>query len=739
MAYQIYEFHLSCNPVQLETGEWVSGGFTGKIRGQGEIPPEVKNAVFTRDDAGSFQVNNKFSIRDNHPPKDKKTALIARDLGNYCVLAVFNRIKDNIKREFVGEQFFWLSKPELLNSFSQDYSHSISLNDIDGIATLLYFWEYNKRPSYHVDIDSNPLRLEYRFNDICIKKEVIKKYSSRVDELLQKFKSEPNPRISDIEPDDIHCLALDANFRSARQLAWAWNVRKVEAQDFTAIYYADTNILQYSPPQQKAEEQNALLASSTSNQHHIAEQETNPIAEDIRRCLFDISNTKMNLQHVIKLLSYYREHQQDLTKYCQKSQVKEFVNNLEDNPVDGAIRHVALLVAIAPEKEQKLGKGLLALNLNRKQIAIRFLDELEINLDNLEKANPICSSDPCFNNLYKKVTKLNKKLERSIPKINEERLPSFFDLFSGSSSHRSNQRRQRKPTLPTSQPRLTANQSDEIGDPTPLFIFSILIGVLIAAIGFVFLPEIKQLLNIDKNSQPPIENSSNNPPVQQSSEQQLEKSTNNQISDRNLLKEYEKLEAAEMAFPEVKELAVASQKIRQKQLIPSLEKLVTQLQDQNPDTNDPIYKELQIILPKYDPNKLRVFKLDETNTEVGIIQKALYRGGYYQNINSGIEPPDYSKFDLATQETIKRLLKKDPFTEQPLTVNNWKQALSEIDKFIVYERVERIINYLLITLRSGQKYSKFQKPVKDCKLQAKNADQPLIFDSCMEKTLSKGK
>ncbi|MGK7876139.1 MAG: hypothetical protein AB4426_23430, partial [Xenococcaceae cyanobacterium] len=77
----VYEFSrgFQNSHYSKQYGRWVSGGHSKPIERENfTVPKPIQEAV----------KNGDFAINDNYPPSSEELALIARDIGNYSVLAV---------------------------------------------------------------------------------------------------------------------------------------------------------------------------------------------------------------------------------------------------------------------------------------------------------------------------------------------------------------------------------------------------------------------------------------------------------------------------------------------------------------------------------------------------------------------------------------------------------------------------------------------------------------------------
>lgn len=274
----IYEFSKKFDDIQQKNGIWVSGGFEiDKTKaffrsnyGQGtinEIPFEIRQAVID----GLFEIPNAYPpnpLRNNEflqkvvngqldiaAPPLKDIALIARELNDYCVLAVATRqMDDKWRSKMVGYRYFWLKTSDLNQGrgviFLPNQLGTLLMNDnsddsVDGIATLLWWWHENGRPCF--DMNPNPHENTnnknqfYSIKKVRNKNENISRASanSKIAQLNSRRVFEPTTD-GKLNVWDLHAQALDLCNTTMQKPAWAWNVRKLtKPETFTVVYCAD--------------------------------------------------------------------------------------------------------------------------------------------------------------------------------------------------------------------------------------------------------------------------------------------------------------------------------------------------------------------------------------------------------------------------------------------------------------------------------------------------------------------
>ena len=328
----IYEFSKKFDNIQQKNGIWVSGGFeidkpkaffrsnyqSGDISA---IPAQIRQAVID----GLFEIPNAYQPNplsdpefyqkvvnrqlDIAAPPLEDIALIARELGDYCVLAVATRQMDNrgFRSKLVGYRYFWLKTSDLNSSFTQQvdetltavkgWMHNISqqiskvasglnfsdsennfpalretlpeqIQQIDGIATLLQWWHDKGCPCF----DMNPSSYEnginksqpYLSQKIIFQEEIISRYTkiSKGGSLNLPVLFAPDEQLNYF---NLHAQALHL-CNTMQKPAWAWNVRKLtKPETFTVVYCADrVSYDQFFNPVPKPIEPSATTRSITT-------------------------------------------------------------------------------------------------------------------------------------------------------------------------------------------------------------------------------------------------------------------------------------------------------------------------------------------------------------------------------------------------------------------------------------------------------------------------------------------
>lgn len=285
----IYEFSKKFDNIQQKNGIWVSGGFeidkpkaffrsnyqSGDISA---IPAQIRQAVID----GLFEIPNGYQpnpLSDPEfyqkvvngqlniaapPPED--IALIARELDDYCVLAVATRQMDDkgFRSKLVGYRYFWLKTSDL--NPERPYL-------VDGIATLLFWWVEQKNPCFDMNSSSyenSPNKNQPYLVEQVIEKNEIKKEYPPLPKLPKILKSS-SPCLFEPTTDreinywQLHAQALHL-CNTMQKPAWAWNVRKLtKPETFTVVYCADrVSYDQFFNPVPKPIETSATTRSITT-------------------------------------------------------------------------------------------------------------------------------------------------------------------------------------------------------------------------------------------------------------------------------------------------------------------------------------------------------------------------------------------------------------------------------------------------------------------------------------------
>ncbi|MGB8686357.1 MAG: peptidoglycan-binding domain-containing protein [Microcoleus sp.] len=328
----IYEFSKKFDSIQPKNGIWVSGGFeidktkaffrsnyqSGDISA---IPDQIRQAVID----GLFEIPNAYPPNplkneeflqkvvngqlDIAAPPLEDIALIARELGDYCVLAVATRQMDNkdFRSKLVGYRYFWLKTSDL-NPQRPDL--------VDGIATLLFWWIEQKTPCFDMNPSSyghsHNKNTPYSHKKLFYKHQITQQYRP-----LPKIVNSNLPCLFEPTTDkqfdvwNLHAQALHL-CNIMQKPAWAWNVRKLtKPETFTVVYCADRasydqffspvlkSIEPAKPDKSRIETSGAQISLSNSAQSDILSVDHSPSSSDPPISPNqDASNLKKYLEHV---------------------------------------------------------------------------------------------------------------------------------------------------------------------------------------------------------------------------------------------------------------------------------------------------------------------------------------------------------------------------------------------------------------------------------------------------------
>ncbi|GGA03371.1 peptidoglycan-binding protein [Okeania sp. KiyG1] len=385
-SFSIHQFSSGIrNPQQNREGKWVSGGYDKEIAKESyNVPPEIKKAVNTSSKGGW----RGFGIPDASPPKTGDYALIARELENYCVLAVANKQQDDHNREFIAYRYFWLDKQEFQNE--RDFS------DFDGIATLLYHWQKEGRLQYNIREWANSPELYTNSWDKLKKYEKKTRFfqqnSTRIKPFISNINSdnqslhynepliyEANEIGVSLRPEEVHCLAIQYSYVKKCSINWAWNVRRLEnMQDLPVIYCADAKALNLFG--QELIKRRPILDKSAGKMVKGSggyPTDRDPKTKEIQILIREFRLGQFTEEDVLTLMNYYQEYKQNIVQFEDKFTINYFSTQLPKPSVQN-IKYVTLLTALDPTKNKNILSQLMK-KLNNKlknEVAIKFLDDL---------------------------------------------------------------------------------------------------------------------------------------------------------------------------------------------------------------------------------------------------------------------------------------------------------------------------------------------------------------------------
>lgn len=417
--------------------QYVTTGFNKEIGGESrKVPKNIADIVY----------NNSLRINDNYPPPPNEISLIARELERYAILAVATRLVDDIDRPLVAYRYFWLEKP------------SNDLN-IDGIGTLLQWWEKNKHP--HFELKST-IKLDNTSSRLLDKENLIKQYQDdqSLKDLLSKIShSSDNSPIYLLHKHEFfgdfekfHAFVLLLNQRYHSPITWAWKVDKLYAPRQFALTLSTNNsqltwVRKVDKLDKLDDPQQFVLKISTSNSqlkptiNDIKKKYTLPmIAENsytenstdtqLKRCLIEIARDR-NLNQNFEKLAIYLEKSDS---YVWQWEILEDEKILTEKK-NTIARYKALLAILKPCPEIYKWLAWLKKQRNRKfwQIGIKLQDKFINFLDSHEALSQCKSKIDTkidkliiellhLENYSKNLTKKGKKPPLYLPKEREKLL-----------------------------------------------------------------------------------------------------------------------------------------------------------------------------------------------------------------------------------------------------------------------------------------------------------------------------
>ena len=736
MPFSIHQFSRGLTPTQNQRGEWVSRGFGAEIANESfDVPEEIKQAVTLQE--GGWRG---LRIPDTHPPKPSEIALIARDLGNYCVLAVANRLKDDtVPREFVGYRYFWLDKTQF-----QNYPNRTS---IDSIGTLLWYWQDKGQPQYNIEELQNN-RISYttswdNLQQVYLFEHWQQQHYQRIQSLISDIRPSHQPLIYEaieiggqLTYQEVHCLAIQyCTVNRGYIINWAWNVRKLEnLQGLNVIYCADAEALQLfnrqfpsrviiptpaptPTPTSTSSLQGGMTASPTARASATKNQ------SEVTKCLENFLNKDFRSQDILLLIKIYQEYGNDIGDVAKPTEINK-IN--ESNPQPFAIQYATLITALAPNNNNgQIFKKLMHLNEQQKWVAIKFL----VDLQQIAGQNDSCSQHPEFLKFSYALTALQNNLLKSLePKGSNFSLSNILKKINQSKPHFS------------------------------IFFFLLLAG----SAGLIYWqkPNIWLLPNILPRLSWPGHSDTTNTGGTGGTGGGTVASSGVSGSLGDLLGKYDRqyqiFQLAEQNKPEIEknntlqELKTELENYRNKisdelkndTILARLEKgqsddSVKQARQQQ------IYQDLQQLLPVIDPKNLPVLKPEtqEANSPaeklkpaIIMLQKSLERRGHYDGM-SGKQDYKPGSFDENTQLAVQNAQKafnKNQKQDSQISedgivgTKTWGVVISRIQDI----QVEAVYQTLKISLEEGTSTLNIVTEIKQCRDNKKD-EKALDFNDCL--------
>lgn len=697
MVFSIHQFSSGIkNPTKNRNGEWVSGGFGGEIANESySVPEEIKKAVNTTTLGGS----RGFGIPDAYaPPKPGEIALIARDLGTYCVLAVANLQKDEGDRRFIAYRYFWLDKTQFQN-------HS-KRQDVDGIGTLLFYWQQNKQPQYNIgELQNNRISYTSSWNDlqrVFLFEDWKQGHSQRIQSLLSNIVPSQQPLIyeaaeiaRELTWQEVHCLAIEYCIVNRGYVNWAWNVRKLQnTQGLNVIYCADAEAFQwfykkFYPPVRTSTPAatSSLQEGITTTANHRSEASVNPSLKECLKIFRDTTFTEQDIRNLINSCQNYDEDK--IFESADTIEINKFIN--ESNPQNFAIQYATLVTALAPNKTLNILNKLIRLNQRDKWVAIMFL----IDLKQRANSSSLCNHN-YFTDFYYALTQLQDKLIKSLNQNS-----SLWDTY--------------------------LNRIPKIGGFGLLIIFFFL---LVLGLGprFIYWQKSDILSTLPDHK---TQNNGNNSKTNFASLLNMYEQIFNAIK----IGKNPQLDRSE-SFQSLS-TALQASRAEIRKILDDNQQLLTQLKDQNPQVvqearQRDIYNQLKLFttlnsakigdLPQFPENA-------EDYVSVTMLQEALKRGGYYAPTQEYTD--EKGIWGQATKNAVRQAQVRANVPESERVDRVGPKTWGEIFFIIQDLQVEAV--YQTLQTHLEQDNTNIVTEIRNCRDKHNDQKTPLHFNDCLEK------
>ncbi|RUT00751.1 hypothetical protein DSM106972_071600 [Dulcicalothrix desertica PCC 7102] len=373
---QIHEFSREFIDIREKDGKLVSGGFgASEIAHETHpVPDKIKQAV----NRGDLRIN------DSYPPLQQEFALLAKEIDEYAILAVATREHDDKNRPLIAYRYFWLEKPE-----------NNSNDDIDGIGTLILWWQDSKQPKFNFKNSNN--HLQYNV-DTCSKTEIYtlfqQNFGTIFTELIAELKLSPYVVVKDVNETNsyfkLHYLTLHLNREFQAPLSWAWNVDIIEnPKQFTNIWVANKNTsvkITSEIKHQKSQEPKTTSIKDLEkflNKQPKQEKANHASEENLKQLILNAINIEQtsHLSQIIFFLNEYLIHNYEKDNVIDT--VKFNLGNYSYMPVKEAVIYRAILVLLGFDDLFKWTQWLNnELDSDEKELSFKiqsFLIELSIN------------------------------------------------------------------------------------------------------------------------------------------------------------------------------------------------------------------------------------------------------------------------------------------------------------------------------------------------------------------------
>jgi len=704
MPLQIHQFSLGLKINKNKRGQYVSGGFYGETVDNlsHEVPPEIEQEV----------KQDLFTIPDGYPPETGQLALIAREVGQYCVLAVANRLDDFMGRNLVGYRYFWLDRQELSP-------------DDDGIATLLFNWYQNNQPCLNLQElqEESSLYTNSWTQQVqnYPKQQFVERYQSLVQHLYSEINGKPTPLFllkptSEITCFNLHCLAIEHQHQTEKPISWAWNVRRLSVFDLpdkksdyaSALQRCQSFQLIYCPDEKDVQWLNQQLTklAPASNKKTDKQNENNPPPPPPQVFPRKLGKLDISWVDVKELADFYQANPNQLNKNNLDADYLNTFNKKDTNhpQYETYVRYVTIFVALAPVilKEEK--KRLLNLNKEYKQKAIDHLNTV-INLVPKQSADE---------NQYSKFISALKKLLEELEKPSDNHWDLLIKII--------------LPILATVGLSamsglyffLSPSSKEQNGH----------LGIFGNIISFVRgeTPKTKS-----QGNQAGETTNASNPQTKLAVFLNMYEGIFNavEIGKKNQLEQSQTFQSLSTA------LQASRAEIRK--IWDDNQQLLTELNSQDPEVvkktrEQDIYKQLKLFTTLNSTEIEKVLpELEEgvqDRLSVAMLQEALKRGGYYL---TGQEDTDLEDiFGEATKNAVIQAQTKAGF-EQNDIVGRVGQKTWGVLKYRVQDlQVEAVYQMLQTHLTQDNPTSNIVTKIKNCRDKHNKEKTPLHFNDCLE-------
>lgn len=390
LKLQIHEFSREFIDIREKDGKLVSGGFGAS---------EIANATYPVPDKIKQAVNRgDLRINDSYPPSQQEFALLAKEIDEYAILAVATQEHDDKNRPLIAYRYFWLEKPENNNN-----------DDIDGIGTLILWWQDSKQPKFNFKNSNHHLQYDV---DTCSKTEIYTLFNQNLGTIFTEFIAElklsPYVVVKNFNETNsyfkLHYITLHLHREFQAPLSWAWNVDIIEnPKQFTNIWVANKNasvkiaseINHQKSQQPKTTSIKNLDLEKSLNKQPKQQKANHALEEDLKQLILNAINIEQtsHLTQIILFLNEYFIHD-----YEKNNVIDKFKFNLANHsymPVKEAVIYRAILVLLGFDDLLTWTQWLNnELDSDEKEISFKiqsFIIELSINNQSYNAYNQLQS------------------------------------------------------------------------------------------------------------------------------------------------------------------------------------------------------------------------------------------------------------------------------------------------------------------------------------------------------------